>query len=816
MRLLVKAFVQKQLRSILVLGILSFLVLMAIQVTTTVWAKNLTLVERVDRVNGTHMYLYLNEDATIFPPPFTQLKSDYYDEMILEYAKSKDTLIHTDRTYAFPYVAGYFDKDIYVMGYTSDDTNLYEVLEGAPLDSLTGYEIAITESYARMLRNEGIEPIGHTLSFPAYDDVVDFQIVSVIDYVNINDAYVKDVGLKQIPLFDFPFVSVAFGAFDTLREIALEYPSLSKQVIQIRFEDYSRVMEAGLVKHLLDSFTVDVVEEKLLPLFEVTDYMSTNEQLFKHISIITLAVFMVATAYSFLIYIKRQLKQNTANIGLLSIVGITDRSIVKVFMLRLLLIFAFALLLIVLLNVGVVMMFQNDRSLANVFDLNRSIGLISILVALVYFFVIAFLYKRQIDHSIKTSLSSIKTKQQHFITDPQIHSPTLSILTAFKSLFAHRGFILSSMIIVTSLLVMIISNVLIFYQMNHIYNKETLGMKFDYIVTDAPFAHFEFTSQYADHQVMLEKTSNLYFVEIDYKNNIRSYYKSNMIVFNSYMAPFVDVVEGTTPPDLDKVFWEDKLHYTYSMASRKHMDIRNGFVYNDENLEKYWRVPARGYLFYAIPHRFYHNRETAAKINGTFNSLIDNGWIAYVYRERPMFELFAPYMEMYLIDMKDDVDPILFEQAMDQQNIQYMSNAKIIEALNQANQENQRNIFYFIVFLSSLLVIVMLTNLSAYGSIQAVDHKEDYRLYQQIGLKIKTQRMIKINQALIFGLGILLLTQIGLWVFYPLIFDGVLKAYGLYYTIELPTLLNHGWTIVLGISLILALLINLPYKLKRQ
>lgn len=804
MRLLYKAFIQKQLKTISLLIILSFLVLIAIQVTTTVWVKNLTLIERVNQVNGAHSFIYT----------FSDERADFFRGLIRTYADRNGLEIDVKKSYAFPYTSGKSSHDIFVMGHIIGDSNQYEVIEGKSLSELVGYEVAISESYARQLIDEGTDPIGHII---VYENIlpypVEFEVVSVIDFVNFNDAYVSDKGLKDIPLFDYPFVSVALGNYNTIQQLAKEPSSYGKVVLQARFMDYSRLAESNLVKFILDTHAFDSTSEQILPLYEITDYLSTNEQLYKHLSLIGLLSFMVATAYSFLTYIKRQLIQNSKNIGLLSIVGVSDKNIIKVFLVRLGIIFVIATLLLVFVNSGVYIWFKNDRSLANVFDINRSILLLTVFGAILYFLLIYGIYYIQIQKTIATSLSSVKTKQRHYVQNLISNKPWMPVVVAFKSIFAHIGFFGSTVIITSVLLFTLITNCFVYFQMARIHNEDTLGLEFDYLVTNAEFDDFAMTESYAKAQTMLSKTSGLYFIEINYSEYIRTYYKSNALEFYSDMAPFVSVVEGSAPPDLSPTFLENRHAYRFTAASRKHMDMTDGYVYTDENLAKY-KNPERGYLFYTMPHSFglSMSHETAATISGTVNTLIDNGWITFVYRYRQMIDIGVPFMEMYILQVDEGVSSDEIEQAMDERQMTYISKDDVNHLLNQANIENQREIFYFIVFISGLLLFVLIMNVYAYGFINHMENQEDDKLLKQVGIMPKVHRKIRTNQYLMFTLTVLMMIQLLLWFVYPSIFDGVLKAYGLYFTIPLPSLMqNSTLLMMLGITGA-AIVLNLPFK----
>ena len=813
MKLLFKAFIQKQLKTVSLLVFLSFLVLVSIQVTTTIWTKDLTLVNRINQVNGAHTYILTPERYSQSDEQLSfgmiGLGSKRISAILDQYQLTTRRQLNVDMSYAFPFVNDDREYDIFVMGYTSDnETNQYEVIKGKALSELSDYEVAISESYARQLTKEGKDPLASTIQFDVQNETITFTIVSIIDFVNFNDAYVSDKGLKEIPLFDFPFKSVALGNFDTLRQLGSLYPFYSREVMQVRFEDYSRRGEESLVKQLLDSHNMDVTQEKIIASYEITDYLSTNDLLYKHVSMFSLFGLLISTAYSFIVFIKRQLKQNAANLGLMSIVGLEHKKIERVFQARLGVVFALAFILFAILNIVVGIMFYQDRSLANVFDLNSIIFTISMIASLVYFIVIGITYTYQIKKMIKQSLTSMKTKQQAFIKNPQTKRKTLPVIIAFKSLFAHKGFFVSSLLVVSVVMFTLFSNVFITHQMGHIYNEDTLGVQFDYIVQDAPFAHWEFTNEYASDQVMVDKLSDLYFVDIHFSEYVRTYYKGNMLIFWTLIEPFTEVVEGDYPPDWRQIYSEFPENYRFTLASRKHMDTRDAYVYSEENLANYGQ-PERGYLFYAMPQYSYSSHETAATISGTVNTLIDNGWIMYVYRKRQMIEVGVPYLNMYLLNMKDDVDPSTFELAMDEQNITYTSYGDVLNMLNNANQENQNQIFYFMSFMLGILVIVLLINIVAYTLIQSMESHDDNKLYKQIGIQPMTYRKIFFNQYLIYAIGIVIVTQLALWIGYPIVFDGVLRAYGLYYTIDLPPLFSNSALILLGVLVVLLVLSNI-------
>ena len=816
MKILNKTFLKKQLKTIVLLSVLSFLVLISIQITATTWSKNLTLINRIDQVKGSHTYIFTFDDS------FTKYDMSYYENVVWEgfgiarfeeYLKRYDqayedrTKLHVERTIAFPYQYG---SDFFVLGYTSvDGSHQFDVLQGKNLTELKGNEIAITESYARGLKKQESEILGSIISVDVGQETVDFEVASVIDFVNFNDGYVSDKGLQSIPFIDLPFTAAAYGNLEALTKLAQTHSTASKEVLQIRFENYSKLEEKQLIKNMLDTYGVDVKQEKIIAAYELSDNLSINEQLFKHISMVTLIGFLVATTYSFMVFLKRQLKQNARDIGLLTILGLEHSKIMNALSLRIGIIYASAYGLFALVNVIMKLQFRNNRMLAQVFDINMPILTITIIASLIYFLIIFGLYSLQIQKTIDASLHSVKTKQQFFIKRPQINQRQMPFIVAFRSLFAQLEFTLSSIVIVGILIFLVVTNLGITSQTSEIYNEETLGLNFDYVVTDVPFSIFELTQPYASDQSIVNKQIDIYFADINFSQTFRAYYKGNLLVFYNDIIPFTKVVHGDYPPEWKDIKDEYPTRYNFMLVSKKHMDIRDAFIYSSENMAKY-RSVERAYMFYTYPNAFYMGmaNETAAPINGTVNTLIDNGWISYDFVKRQEHELNFPHIYMYLINLKEDVDVAAFESQLDRENVQYMSFESVTGILNQANQINQRETFYFMNFMLAMLIVVLIVNSVAFVIIQKEEVETTNNTLKRLGVTLGNVRKIMINQYIIVMLVMVVLSFIFFLIGYPYLFKGVLDAYGLYYTISLNQTIHYILGYVSAASLVVILLIN--------
>ena len=155
MKLVYKTLHKKQAFLHAMLILLLFLSLLSLQITFTVFTKGQNMAERIHKMDVATTNIFYKE---------------YDDEIkgfLQEYKEDGNLDFTYEESLVWPY--GVFSTSwmqetspIYLEGFVKSDAH-YPLLEGKPLKDLKGHEIGVMESYARSLRKQGIEPLGHEI-----------------------------------------------------------------------------------------------------------------------------------------------------------------------------------------------------------------------------------------------------------------------------------------------------------------------------------------------------------------------------------------------------------------------------------------------------------------------------------------------------------------------------------------------------------------------------------------------------------------------------------------------------------------------------
>lgn len=812
-----KAFMRKQFNLIQLVSMMMVMLLLSTQVLMTYQFKHETLSQRVIKANS--------------PQVMVHVHSEFYERYLEAVIAQYNEQVENEEQKVF------FEKTRILNTSQSNFRLLYEVLtptlitslplmEGKPLDELQSDEAAIMPSYASELRKQGINPLTHVLELNTDQGIKTFKVVSIVDYPNFNDPYIQDNGLKSIPLFDFPYPSAALILEDQVKDVIsvndlneaidhsdprFAFHSGVSSTYHLRFNTYSLENERILMNYMYRGIGYIPDAVAFYPLYEYSDYLSTNEQLYSMITRYGLWGLSLLSALGLIVLLRQQFLQNIKSLGLLITLGHSYLKVSFVLISR----FVFAWILGVLIWLGLnglaYPLLKEYPELLKIIDqtpliLMVTAGSVSI-IFLLWMSVSGYLSVRSLNYAH----SSLKHQRKNTIKIFPIKKHW-KINVAIKGLASRLTFTTLMILMSGFIIASATSFSLISHQVSNIYNKETLGIQFDYLVLDAPFKHYEITQDLAESQVWVQKFSNYLFVDVHYSKNYFNYYKSSVLFFMAHMEGYVTPIEGELPEDLRTSFREWKYDIRTTMASRKQMEKTNSFVYSVEKVQE-TKSAERGYLFLSAINPSQSNRETAAQIKGTMNTLIDQGWIAYVYRDQLMVEVAVPYLEMYLFNLKDGMSAQEAETIMNDQGIQFMSFDEITSILNEVNQETQKQTFSFIFIAISLLLGLLLMVLNVYFKTMKLEQASNEELMHQLGLKPSTLRQINITQmGFVFISGACLSTLI-----FPYLFnrmhEDMLQAYGLYTTLPIPSWMNLS---LLMLTLSLGLGFTVLYRIQKS
>jgi hypothetical protein len=811
-----KAFMRKQWGLISMVSMMIVMLLLSTQVFMTYQFKHETMSQRVVNTNSPQVMVHVHNRFYV----------RYLEEAVRWYNEQVE----------FEHLKVSLEETVVLNTSMNNFKLLYEVLtptlkhslpliEGKPLSELQADEAAIMPSYASELRKQGIDPLTHTLTLETINGDLTFKIVSIVDYPNYNDPYIHDNGLKTIPLFDFPYPSAALILEDQVKDVlyieesssffgqeskTINFASGISSAFHLRFDNYSLENERILMNFMYRNLGYIPDAITFYPLYEYSDYLSTNEQLYSMITRYGLVGLSLLSALGLVVLLRQQFLQNIKSLGLLITLG---HSYLKVsFILISRFIFAWLLGLGIWIGINALIspLFEYNQELSKIIDQTSLIIVMSASVVSVLFLLWMSISGYFSVRSLKYAHSSLKHQRKNTISLFPIKKHW-KVNVAIKGLASRLSFTTLMILMSGLILSSATSFILISHQVSNIYNKTTLGIQFDYIVLDAPFKHYEITNDIAKSQVWVQKFSNYLFVDVHYSKNYFNYYKSSVLFFMANMEGYVTPIEGTLPEDLRNTFREWKYDIRETMASRKQMEKTNSFIYSVENVSKY-KSAERGYLFLSAINPTQSNRETAAQIKGTMNTLIDQGWIAYVYRDQLMVEVAVPYLEMYLFNLDEGVSASEAEALMNEHNIQYMAFDEITTILNEVNKETQRQTLSFILLAVGLLLSLLLVVLSVYFKTMSLEQASNEKLLNQLGLKQATLKQIKVTQiGFVLSSGALI-SSLLLPILFQFMHDDMLQAYGLYTTIPLPVWM---YSVLIFLTGILILSFSFIYQIYR-
>jgi hypothetical protein len=780
-----KAFLRKQWGLIGMVSLMVVMLLLSTQVLMTHQLKHQTMVDRVISTNSPQIMIHVHDMRIIY----------YLEEAIERYnlEVEVDARINFESTMIFNTRKNNFDILFEVL--TPTHVNSLPLLEGKSLSEIGIDEAAIVQSYANELRSKGIDPFSHTLVLNTSEGEKSFKIVSIVDYPNYNDPYIPDNGLKGIPLFDFPYPSTALILEDQLIGVqtaettseffgetitTTNYASGVSKAYHLRFDEYTLEKERVVMNHLYRTFGAYTDDITFYPIYEYADYLSTNEQLYSMIARYGLWLLSLLSALGLLVLLRQQFLQNIKTLGLLITLGHSYVRVSLILVIRFVLALVIGLVLWLSLNASLYPFIQANRELAKIIDQTSLIlwtsGLSVALAFSVWVSISGYLSVR----SLRFAHSSIRNQRKNTIKAFPIKKHW-KVNVAIKGMLSRLSFTSIMIVLLGLIIASATSFLLISHQVSSIYNEETLGVKFDYIVLDAPFSHYETTGTIAESQVWVQKLSNYLFVDVHYSKNYFNYYKSSVLFFMANMEGYVEPIEGTLPEDLRDSFREWKYNIRETMASRKQMEKTNSFVYSVEMVQKE-KSAERGYLFISAISASGLNKEQAAQIKGTMNTLIDQGWIAYVYRDQLMVEVAVPYLEMYLFNMADGVTQEDAEALMDAQGIKYMAFDEVTSILNDVNKVTQAQTLVFILTAVSLLVGLLLIVTAVYFKTMKLEQVSNQKLLTQLGLPSRTLNQMHVAQIGFVWISGLIIASISLPIVYQRMLDEMLQAYGLYTT----------------------------------
>lgn len=808
MKLLFKTIYHKQK---VVTGILITLVLItlfALQLNITTNFKQDTLVARIAKINGTHTNIIVSND-------------EFYERALTiakKYGEVEETHVFPASEYNPYFQINTFGQSIHFEAHLASSKTEYQIISGKPLADLQLFEVAISENLARKIRATGTEPLGYELEYQllileSYElKPITFVVKTIFDYPNVNDVTLEDDLLADIAIFSrehTTFGLMSEASFEKIYELhwgettkeAYSYWMAAYQpIIKVRFNNYTIAKEQQLETELLrlndTSFNAGI---EVIPLHFLAQQTSTSETLFQQLSFYLVGGLIISTIYTFYVFLRRQLQKQASTIGTLSLLGVSWKKIRLVYFYQLAIIFLSSMGLWLLMNLALQQLYLTDRTLAAYLDFSQVI-IFKILPSFLSYLLISFLaYMITLERYLKQDFKLSKTAGLAFLKQPKLAHQHLASGLALNSFFSQLRFNLGSIVNFTSLLLVLLLALSQYALITNIYNEKTVGLLFDYVIFQADSADYEATKQFTTAQTVSVKDNSTSFIDITFSTNKRVYYKSSVFYFYDWVAPFLPLVAGE---NIDEETFSNlgdvKYYYEFVIATRRHLDLKGGSVYDAKKITKPGTIE-KMYLFMNRSSTYAGSfTEQAVQIVGVANTLIDNGWTAFIQTPNSVNRFTFPVIDNYLVQVKPDQEPALLAY-LKEHDLKYASFSEVAAALQANNNRITHESLAIIVSVSGLLILVLFISLGATYITNQLENTPSEAILNQIGVSKKIIKQKNCFNFLMRLTSSLLLALVGFLITYPLARDRFLKAYGLYQTLPLNKLV---WLGFLGLAVV--------------
>ena len=678
--------------------------------------SNKTILQRVEEINGAHLNLYICEEG------YNTLNVNKYIDI---YEIDSNLYSKMERTYAFPYNKGDKSHDIYFEGYVSSDTNNYEVLQGKQLSKLKYNEVAVSYSYAQKLLAKNIEPMDYEIVYEtSVGDEIVFVIKSIIDYPNYNESRYSANDVSKIPFFESKIVDVGIGNFNKIMNLSSTYSlidySICAEVYKFHIDDYTIYKEQRLVENILNlSYGTDFELLKVSPIYEELNTESFALELFKYLSILIFILIHIACFTALFVILNKQIIADKNKILLLNKIGVSNGMISIVYLLK-------CLFLAILALIG----YYIYSEICNVipYYIVSILQLCFIFIGLYMIVSLSFFKLTSKKNRLDTSKYDKPLTNENLI-----HS--LAIRSIIHNYQRSCLIIFSVFIICISLVVSVYS----YYICANPFSKNTLGLNFDYVIQDIKYSDYK-QIESVTNNVIVERINDIYFCDIDYSENTRSYYKSSLLLFKNKMEGFVNLHKGNLPISFDNTrpVNENRTFYETAVITKKEQLLRDAVIFH-QNIDENSDIEKR-YISYSIAtykHGTLLNRETFKRISGTYNSLIDKGSIVLSME----YVTSTSYKDDQLVDVMlfvtDDMSEDDLIDRFNQMNIDYYSMDDILNIMNENNSLINKQTFIVLSVACAILSLICIMSLIEILKTIYKEHEKDFILFKKLGLNEK-------------------------------------------------------------------------------
>lgn len=762
MKLIFKALYNKKLFQYGVLILVLVLTVCSMQMSATVTLKNKTMIQKVNAISAAHTNIYVADARNLdyqesdddIPAYLSQVNEEndidlidsveetYFNVLLSQDLRKTDVNKMSDEQIASL-------QSVYLEGYVSHKgTNNYTMLKGKSYRKLKGNEIVINEPCAKDLEKKHKKVIGGT--YYNNDTNYRYKIVGVYEdpaYTEDATSSLQDTTILKTDLQKTKFH--ALGNFETVKKNATrienqfntvkyeEEPYIVYQVVhKIHLRDYSVENESKLLT-LIQINSIGANYAEFHPLYYQLQGDNTTQSIFKYLSYTLLAALIVSDFFVFYAFFKRKLDEDKNKLAMMVLCGIKQKNIMKAYLTELGVLAGGTLLVCGALNfIGYfILHLQKQEYMSIFFDATPTLLGITLILALVMFLLLGVMIILQIKHFFTNNLTRVMKEKDLTIKKPsriRIGYKGQLIQMSLRDLLANK-FKFIRVVFASSFLILCMLLTFCSYEtMDHLYNRETIGLKFDYTIGHLSKKQYRKLKQDYLKDVSILNTSTRYFMEktgeID-GVDVYQYYDATLITLyddvkasnpqialNDRVKQFVNKQSGVYPkPGVDVDASGDLYYYQReALLPRKLMELKGAII--DENATA--DINQKGLAFSYMPylHSMYMS-DHYMYIKGGINSLINNGYVAFTAmtagKQHPVDKLVLntegnDVGNGIVINLKKGVSKKAFEAYLKKEKISFTSYDEILKQMEVSDRQINRNTFAVMVAVMCIMILMFI------------------------------------------------------------------------------------------------------------
>ncbi len=692
------------------------------------------------------------------------------------------------------------------------DNDPYVVLEGKELQNLQVNEIAVSKEFALTL---GDKPLGKIVR----ESDIDLIVTSIIEYPNYELSYQPLESLSNMNLFSESLKGMAISNLETFEILEKsKFDALWDELTEDEKPLFEHYFETGtlyfknniILKVTHDKYNYDNEREFV----NKVSYRSSHDRDFEgnidyidSLAVLTrsnplpmmlkatianfvVSSIIVSSLYAFYIHLKNELNSKSRTLATLNLIGVQNKEVLKTY-LKLFLGILITSSVIVLILVNIASLFTE------IFTYNLKIFILSFMTSSIFLTLVVCIFLLNLRKIFKTAHKSMKSGTLTYVNTGKLTQKRIILNTALKRFTRTIGLALGFAFSVALSITVVLVSLSSLTSVTNIFHEKTLGLHFDYILENPDInTYIELEKTDMDIAQVI-KDNDVMFLDYSINVPIDNITKGSIITIHDEIRPFTTIDLGDYPPHVSEFYGEDGGYNRKEvLASKRLMDYNKLHVFDDPKgaVDKHYLF-TKGHI---------SSFEEGISIKGSFNSLMDHGFVSYVYQRLPLNTLIKENISYpSIVNLNGVMAPDEFETLMDDKDISYVKYDQILKEFTSVNNrlnQDTLEILLLIVFVMTLQAIVntsgVLVNVRQY-------RLEEDNFYQRMG--IQSSILKRVNMIDIFIRFLISFALVGIFtlILLPLLNHSLKQTFAVNY---LPTSLQ-GEIIVLSLVLVILLVV---------